>query len=79
MAYSGSRRRLGRRDKERKRFARLMKEVERIRILEGMTNAELARRIGTDANVVSGWRNGRAVGRQESVERIKAFLQAYRS
>ncbi len=56
-----------------------MKEVERIRILEGMTNAELARRIGTDANVVSGWRNGRAVGRQESVERIKAFLQAYRS
>jgi DNA-binding transcriptional regulator YiaG len=54
----------GRRDKERKRFTRLMKEVDRIRIREGWTNAEFALQIGTGENVVSGWRNGRAIGRQ---------------
>jgi DNA transposition AAA+ family ATPase len=43
-----------------------------------MTNAELARGIGTGANVVSGWLNGRAIGREESVQRLKAFLKAYR-
>lgn len=79
MAYSRSRRRPGRRDNERKRFSRLIKEVERIRIRERITNAELAREIGTGVNVVSGWRNGRAVGRRKSVELIEAFLQAYRS
>ena len=40
-----------------------------MRVLEGVTNAELAGQIGTDANVVSGSRNGRAIARQESVER----------
>jgi DNA transposition AAA+ family ATPase len=40
-----------------------------------MTNAELARGIGTGANVVSGWLNGRAIGREESVQRTKGFPQ----
>lgn len=78
MAYSLSRRRPGRRQNERKRFARLINALERIRIRDGMTNAELARGIGTGANVVSGWLNGRATGREESVQRLKAFLKDYR-
>jgi transcriptional regulator with XRE-family HTH domain len=77
VAYSLSRRRPGRRETERKRFASLIKAVERIRIRDGMTNAELARGIGTGANVVSGWLNGRAIGREESVQRLKAFLNSY--
>ena len=67
----------GRRETERKRFASLIKAVERIRIRDGMTNAELARGSGTGANVVSGWLNGRAIGRGESVQRLKAFLNSY--
>lgn len=78
MAYSLSRRRPGRRENERKRFARLIKALERIRTREGMTNAELARGIGTGANVVSGRLNGRAIGREESVQRLTAFLDSYR-
>jgi transcriptional regulator with XRE-family HTH domain len=68
----------GRRENERRRFAGLIKAVQRIRVREAMTNAELARGIGTGANVVSGWLNGRAIGREESVQRLRAFLNAYR-
>jgi len=52
-----------------------MREVERIRLREGMTKAELARQLGTHPTVIQSWLNGTAIGRKASVKRIKAFLE----
>jgi ribosome-binding protein aMBF1 (putative translation factor) len=68
-------RRPRRRDEERKRFTRLMQEVERIRLREGMTKTELARELGTRLAVIQSWLNGTAIGRKARVKRIKAFLK----
>lgn len=75
MADSKYWRRPGRRDEERKRFTRLVQELERIRLREGMTKTELARQLGTHPTVIQSWLNGTAIGRKASVKRIKALLE----
>jgi ribosome-binding protein aMBF1 (putative translation factor) len=76
MADSRYWRRPGRRDVERARFNRLMRRLERVRIREGMTKRELARRLKTHKDVIRSWLSGEVIGRKSSVERIKEFLRA---
>jgi hypothetical protein len=52
-----------------------MKKVEAVRIRHGMTKREVCAEIGTDNDVLRSWIAGEAIGRKESVERIKAFLK----
>jgi ribosome-binding protein aMBF1 (putative translation factor) len=75
MADSRYWRRPGRRDEERARFNRLMLELERVRIREGFSKAELARRLKTTKDVIYDWLNGKMIGRKASVERIEEFLR----
>lgn len=69
-------RRPGRRDEERKQFAALMRKVEAVRISCGMTKTELAAELGANVDGVRAWMTGRTIGRRETVERIKAFLES---
>jgi ribosome-binding protein aMBF1 (putative translation factor) len=68
-------RRPGRRDKERARFNQLVRKLERVRLLEGMTKRELARQLKTNKDVIRSWISGEAIGRKASVERIEGFLR----
>jgi hypothetical protein len=65
----------GRRDKEREAFAVLMRKVEAIRLRHGMTKKAVAAEIGTDKDVLRSWLVGEAMGRAESVAKIKDFLE----
>jgi transcriptional regulator with XRE-family HTH domain len=78
MADSRYWRRPGRRDEERARFANLMLELERVRIREGLSKAELARRLKTTKDVIYDWLSGKMIGRKASVERIEEFLTGMR-
>jgi ribosome-binding protein aMBF1 (putative translation factor) len=69
-------RRPGRRDKEREKFSELMRELERVRLREGISKSELARQLKTSKNVIRSWLSGEAIGRKASVERIEEFLRA---
>lgn len=51
----------GRRDEERKRFAALMRRVEKIRVREGLPKRALAAEIGLHS-----WISGRSIGRAET-------------
>jgi transcriptional regulator with XRE-family HTH domain len=53
-----------------------MIELERVRIREGISKTELARRLRTTKDVIYEWLNGKTIGRKASVERIEAFLNA---
>ena len=75
-AHSTLWRRPGRRDAERKSFARLMRKVEKVRLRDGLTLRVLAAEIGTTRDVVGEWLAGKSIGRKESVERIKNFLKS---
>ena len=75
MADSRYWRRPGRRDEERKRFARLMRKLERFRLREGITKRELARRLNTSEDAIHYWLSARTVGRKTTVERIEEFLR----
>jgi transcriptional regulator with XRE-family HTH domain len=68
-------RRPGRQDEERAKFARLMLELERVRIREGFSKAELARRLNTSKDMIYDWLNGKMIGRKASMERIESFLR----
>ena len=70
-------RRPGCRDKERKRFAALMRKVEAVRIRYDMTKNALAAEIGTEKTALRSWLTGEAIGRKESVAKIKDFLERY--
>jgi transcriptional regulator with XRE-family HTH domain len=78
MADSRYWRRPGRRDEERARFNRLILKLERFRRREGITKAELARRLNTTKGLMYDWLSGKTIGRKATVERIKEFLQATR-
>jgi hypothetical protein len=65
----------GRRDAERKSFARLMATLEKIRLRDGLTLRVLAAEIGTTRDVVGEWLAEKSIGRKESVAKIKDFLQ----
>jgi transcriptional regulator with XRE-family HTH domain len=67
-----------RRDQERKDFAALLRRVEKIRLRHGMTKKAVAAEIGTAKDVLRSWLAGEAVGRAESVAKIKNFLAAWR-
>jgi hypothetical protein len=64
----------GRRDEERKKFAALMRKVETVRLRDGLTKQAVAAEIGTDKDVLRSWLVGDAIGRAESVAKIKDFL-----
>lgn len=65
----------GRRDEERKRFASLMRKVEAIRVREGLTKRALASEVGTNKDALHNWISGKAIGRRETVEKLRAFLK----
>ena len=65
----------GRRDEERKRFAALMRKVEAIRLRDGITKTALAAELETTTDALRNWVTGRAIGRKETVERVKDFLK----
>ena len=48
-----------------------MLELERARIREGISKAELARRLRTTKDVIYDCLNGKMIGRKDTVERIK--------
>jgi len=64
----------GRRDEERKRFARSMAQVEKIRLRHGMSKTELAAELGANVDGVRAWMTGRTIGRAATVAKIKAFV-----
>jgi ribosome-binding protein aMBF1 (putative translation factor) len=55
-----------------------MLELERVRIREGLSKAELARRLKTTKDVIYDWLSGKMIGRKASVERIEEFLTGMR-
>ena len=59
----------GRRDTERKRFARLVAQVERIRLRHGMSKTTLAGELETTTDALRAWMTGRTIGRKETVAR----------
>ena len=65
----------GRRDGERRKFKALMRKVEAIRLRQGMTKKAVAAEIGTAKDVLRSWLAGEAIGRKESVVRIKDFVK----
>lgn len=66
----------GRRNKERERFERLMRKVEKLRLRYGMSKTELASELGTTTDALRNWMTGRALGRKETVEKLEAFLKS---
>jgi DNA-binding transcriptional regulator YiaG len=68
-------RRPGRRDEERQSFARLMREVERIRLRDGMSKTALAAELETTTDALRNWMTGRAIGRKETVARLEEFIR----
>jgi hypothetical protein len=66
----------GRRDAERKKFAALMRKVEKVRLRDRLTLRVLAAEIGTTRDVVGEWLAGKSIGRKESVVKIEAFLRS---
>jgi hypothetical protein len=75
MADSRYWRRPGRRDEERRKFMALMRRVEAIRLRHRMTKKAVAAGIGTAKDVLRSWLSGEAIGRAESVAKIKDFLE----
>jgi DNA-binding transcriptional regulator YiaG len=65
----------GRRDEERRRFAALMRRVEKIRVRLGMNKTELAAELETTTDALKAWMTGRTVGRKETVAKIRDFLK----
>jgi hypothetical protein len=65
----------GRRDAERERFRRLMKKVEAVRLREGMTKTKLVAELGTTLGALRHWMSGRTVGRKETVDKIRFFIE----
>lgn len=66
----------GRRDKEREAFSRLMRDVERVRLRDGLSKAAVARELGTSKDVLYDWVSGKTIGRKESVERLREFVKS---
>jgi hypothetical protein len=78
MADSRYWRRPGRRDEERKKFAGLIRRLERVRLRESWTKRELARGLKTSEDAIHAWLSGKTIGRKTTVERIREFLRAMR-
>ena len=58
-----------------KKFSALMRRVEARRLELGMNKTELAAELGTTDDAVRAWMTGRTIGRPETVQKLKAFLQ----
>lgn len=65
----------GRRDAERKKFARQMARVEATRLRCSLSKTELASELSTTTDALRAWMTGRTVGRKETVTKIKGFLK----
>ena len=50
-----------------------MRKVEAVRIRYGMTKTELAAELGANVHGVRAWMTGRAIGRKETVAKLKDF------
>jgi DNA-binding transcriptional regulator YiaG len=64
----------GRRDEERKKLSALMRKVEAVRLRYGISKTALAGELETTTDALRAWQTGRTVGRKETVEKLKAFL-----
>jgi ribosome-binding protein aMBF1 (putative translation factor) len=53
-----------------------MRKVEAVRVREGMTKVELAAKLGANVDGVRAWMAGRTIGRQETIEKLEAFLRS---
>jgi DNA-binding transcriptional regulator YiaG len=65
-----------RRDAERKNVARLMSQVERIRLREGITKTAATTAIGVRKDVFFNWLSGRSLPSTASIAKIKAFIES---
>jgi DNA-binding transcriptional regulator YiaG len=52
-----------------------MKQVEAVRVREGMTRAKLAAELETTLGALRNWMSGRTIGRRETVAKLKTFLK----
>ncbi len=65
----------GRRDAERKSFARLLAEVEKIRQRDGLTQKAMAKEIGVLPMVLRGWIKGGVIARAESIAKLEELVK----
>ncbi len=66
----------GRRDAERKSFARLIRKVEKVRFRDGATKTATATAIGVGKDVFFDWLSCRSLPSYASIRKIKAFLKS---
>jgi hypothetical protein len=65
----------GKRDEERGKFAALMRQVEAIRLRDGMSKTALASELETTTGALRNWMTGRAIGRKETIARLQEFIR----
>jgi hypothetical protein len=65
-----------RRDAERKNVARLMAQLEKIRLRDGITKTAMATAIGFRKDVFFDWLSGRSLPSKASITKLKAFLKS---
>jgi hypothetical protein len=53
-----------------------MREVERVRLDDGLSKAAVTRELGTSKDVVCAWVSGKTIGHTESVERLREFVKS---
>jgi DNA-binding transcriptional regulator YiaG len=74
MADSRYWRRPGRRDEERASFNRLVQRLVRVRLREGLSKAELARRLGVSRALVTEWFKGRRFPVGEEILHLQELM-----
>jgi hypothetical protein len=55
-----------------------MHKVEVIRVRDGLSKTALAKELTTTTDALQNWMTGRAIGRKQTVDRIKKFLEERR-
>ena len=68
-----------RRDEERRKFAKLMRKVEALRLRLGMNKTDLASELETTTDALRAWMTGRTIGRKETVAQNRSVHSAENS
>jgi DNA-binding transcriptional regulator YiaG len=76
MADSRYWRRPGCRDEERRQFTALMRQVEKIRLRDGITKTAMATAIGVGKDVFFDWLSGRSLPSSTSFAKIEALVKS---
>ena len=63
------------RDQEREHFAALMRKVRAVRLRCGMNKTRLVAELETTTDALRAWLTGRTIGRAETIEKLRAFLE----